>query len=51
MNKSNEVVKTDKELLRQQLQLLAERSKKANSIDLPIISSVMVDILKVLKDC
>ncbi|MCT6925274.1 hypothetical protein [Metasolibacillus sp.] len=52
MNKSkgNEKQQSIEELLRQQLQLLAERSEKANSCDLPHITLAMVEIFKILKD-
>ncbi|WP_249659371.1 hypothetical protein [Lysinibacillus fusiformis] len=41
---------TNKQILRQQLELLAERSEKVNVTDLPMISSAMVEIFKALKE-
>jgi hypothetical protein len=40
----------DKELLREQLELLAERSKECPDEELPKLSSAMVDIYKVLSE-
>jgi len=42
---------TNEEILRQQLELLAERSEKSNVTELPMISSAMVKIFKALKSC
>lgn len=41
---------SNEEILRRQLELLAERSEKANVIDLPILSNAMVKIFEALKN-
>ncbi|WP_175423061.1 hypothetical protein [Lysinibacillus fusiformis] len=40
---------TNQEILRQQLELLAERSEKAHSVDLASITNAMVQIYEVLE--
>lgn len=40
---------TNEEILRQQLELLAERSEKAHSVDLASITNAMVKIFEVLE--
>ena len=48
VNKEMENTKGPEELLREQLALLAERSKEASNEDLPRLSSAMVEIFRAL---
>ena len=41
---------TNEEILRQQLELLAERSKKVNDVDLPALTDSMVKVYEALNN-